>query len=133
MMLRVLGPKRFAGVLAPKLFPRPEQAALRQKMQERIAANDPSAYLRATRGIMGWSVLHRLKDVTCPVLVLASDRDYTPLSEKRAYVDRLADARLKEVKDSGHAAPLDQPLQIVEAATDFFSEVESAGGSRPQG
>lgn len=132
-LLGLLGPKRFAGMLAPKLFPRPEQAELRRKMQERIGANDPSAYLRATRGIMGWSVLHRLKDVTCPVLVLASDRDYTPLSEKRAYVDKLRDARLKEVRDSGHAAPLDQPLQIVEAATAFFAEIERASGPRPQG
>lgn len=127
VLLRVLGPKALARVLVPKLFPKPEQAELRRATSARFAANDPSAYLRATRGLIGWSVLPRLGDITCPVLVLSSDRDYTPHAAKQAYVDRLAHARLQEVRDSGHAAPLDQPLQIVEAATAFLSELKAPG------
>lgn len=124
LLLRTLGPRTLARVIAPKLFPKPEQAELRRRAVEAIGANEPDAYLRATRGLVGWSVLERLKDISCPVLVLASDRDYTPLSAKKAYVDRLADARLVELKDSGHAAPIDQPGQIVDAVKGFFLEVE---------
>lgn len=124
LLLKTLGPRALARMLAPRLFPKPEQAELRRKVVEAIGANEPDAYLRATRGLVGWTVLERLKDISCPVLVLSSDRDYTPLSVKKAYVDRLVDARLQELKDSGHAAPLDQPEQLVEAVKGFFLEVE---------
>jgi len=124
LMLKYLGPKRLARVLAPKLFPKPEQAELRRRVEEGIGSNDPDVYLRATQGLIGWSVLDRIKKVSCPVLVLASDRDYTPLSAKKAYVDLLGNARLQVVTDSGHAAPMDQPVQIVEAVKGFLLEAE---------
>ena len=124
-ILRVLGPRRLAQVIATKLFPKPEQAALRQQLQESLGANDPSAYLRATRGLIGWSVQDQLSQVRCPVLVLASDRDYTPLSAKQAYVKLLANARLQEVTDSGHASPVDQPEKISAAVLQFLREVEA--------
>ncbi|QRN97771.1 alpha/beta fold hydrolase [Archangium violaceum] len=123
-ILKLLGPRTLARVIAPKLFPKPEQAELRRRVVESLGANEPDAYRRATRGLAGWTVLERLKDITCPVLVLASDRDYTPLSVKKAYVDLLGNARLQELKDSGHAAPLDQPEQIVEAVKGFYRELE---------
>jgi pimeloyl-ACP methyl ester carboxylesterase len=126
LLLKMLGPKGMARVLAKKLFPKPEQAELRRRVGEAIGANEPGAYQRATRGLIGWSVLERLKEISCPVLVLASDRDYTPLSAKQAYVDLLADARLLVLTDSGHAAPLDQPGQIVQAVEAFFAELEGA-------
>lgn len=124
-MLKLLGPRAFGKVLARKLFPKPEQAELRQQLQDTIAANDPSAYLRATRGLIGWSVQDQLSQIRCPVLVLASDRDYTPLSAKQEYVKLLPHARLQEVSDSGHAAPADQPEQIIAAVQKFLREVET--------
>ncbi|WNG25327.1 alpha/beta fold hydrolase [Cystobacter fuscus] len=124
LLLKTLGPRILARLIAPKLFPKPEQAALRQRVEESIGANEPGAYQRATRGLVGWSVLDRLKEISCPVLVLASDHDYTPLSAKKAYASLLADARLQELRDSGHAAPIDQPGQILDAVKGFFAEVE---------
>jgi 3-oxoadipate enol-lactonase len=54
------------------------------------------------------------------VLVLAADRDYTPVSAKEAYIPRLADARLVVLHDSGHASPMDQPGQVNQALLDFW-------------
>ncbi|XXF78687.1 alpha/beta hydrolase [Myxococcaceae bacterium GXIMD 01537] len=123
-VLRLLGPQGMAKVLAPKLFPKPEQEALRRKALESIGANEPDAYLRATRGLRGWSVRARLHEVVCPVLVLASDGDYTPLSAKQDYVAHLDEARLQVVRDSCHAAPMDQPEQVIDAVEPFLREVE---------
>jgi len=124
-ILKVLGPRAFGKMLAPKLFPKPEQAKLRQQMQDTIAANDPGAYQRSTRGLIGWSVQEQLPELRCPVLVLASDRDYTPLSAKQAYVQLLPHARLQVITDSGHASPMDQPEQIIAAVRQFLQEVEA--------
>ncbi|MBZ4332511.1 alpha/beta fold hydrolase [Corallococcus sp. AS-1-12] len=132
LVLRLLGPRGLAKRVAPKLFPKPEQEALRQRAIESLGANAPDVYLRATRGLIGWSVQERLKDITCPVLVLHSERDYTPLSTKQAYAGQLADAWLQVLTDSGHAAPVDQPGQVAGAVERFLREVESPGRmSRP--
>jgi 3-oxoadipate enol-lactonase len=131
-VLRVLGPQALAKRIAPRLFPKPEQAPLRQRAIESLGANAPDVYLRATRGLAGWSVLERLKDVACPVLVLHSERDYTPLATKQAYTALLKDAWLQVLTDSGHAAPVDQPGQVVAVVERFLREVESPGRmSRP--
>ncbi len=126
LVLRLRGPMGMAKMLAPRLFPKPEQADLRQRVLDTIGHNDADAYLRATRGLLGWSVLERVKDIACPVLVLHSERDYTPLSEKQAYVGLLQDARLQVLSDSGHAAPMDQPERVAEAVETFLREVEGA-------
>lgn len=120
-LLRLGGPAYLARLLAPRLFPKPEQAELRQRLQTSIAANDPDAYLRATRGLIGWTVLDRLAEIRCPVLCLASDHDYTPLSAKRAYLSLLSSAQLEVIRDSGHAAPMDQPAQVIAAIKGFLS------------
>lgn len=122
-LLRVLGPAGLARVVAGKLFPKPEQAALRQQIEERLAQNDKDVYLRATRGLIGWSVLDRLSEIACPVLVLASDRDYTPVHLKEAYAARISGAQVEVLKDSGHAAPAENPDQVLDAIERFLRRV----------
>lgn len=125
LLLRTLGPRRLAAMVAKKLFPKPEQAALRQRVQDALGKNDRDVYMRATRGLIGWTVLPRIREIACPVLVLASDGDYTPVSMKKVYVDLLKDARLEVIKDSGHAAPIDQPAQVIEKLTRFLQALAS--------
>lgn len=120
LMLRLLGPAGLARMIARKLFPKPEQAALRRGVEERLAQNDPDVYRRATHGLIGWTVQDRLAEIKCPVLVLASERDYTPIATKESYVAQLKDARLQVIKDSGHAAPGDQPEQVSSAILAFL-------------
>ena len=71
--------------------------------------------------------------LNAPVLVVASERDYTPVAFKQAYASRLRDARLVELADSGHLASLDQPVRLAEAALAFLAEVEGAGGVETAG
>jgi 3-oxoadipate enol-lactonase len=120
----LLGPRGMARILGPRLFPGPDQSALRARFEQALAASDPSAYRRATLGLMGWSVVHRLHEISCPVLVVASERDYTPVAFKQEYMRQLRDARLHVLEDSGHLASLDQPVHLAEAVLAFLDEVE---------
>lgn len=122
-VLKHFGSRCLAALIAPKLFPKPEQAALRRRVQEALGSNDQDVYLRATQGLIGWTVLPRVGEIRCPVLCLASDRDYTPVSTKRAYVRLLTNARLEEIKDSGHAAPMDQPEQVSASILRFLGSL----------
>jgi pimeloyl-ACP methyl ester carboxylesterase len=107
-LARFSGPTRTAHFLSRRLFPKPEQEPLRAQFIERWSANDPAAYLASMRALVGWSVLERVGEIGCPVLVISGDRDYTPAEAKREYTARLPRAELIVIEDSGHATPIDQ-------------------------
>lgn len=119
-VIRIKGLAALGPIIAGRLFPKPEQAPLRETFTRRFAENDRRAYEHTMRAIGNFDVSDRLDHIRCPVLVLASDRDYTPVSAKEAYVGRLADARLVVVHDSGHASPMDQPHRVNEALLAFW-------------
>lgn len=121
-LVRLFGLPALAGMLAGKLFPKPEQQTLRDLVSERIAGNDRTSYLHAMRAIPGWSSLPAVQTRDTPLLVIAGDRDYTPLAYKQAYVRELRNARLEVVEDSGHATPLDQPDRLNALLLDFIAE-----------
>ncbi|SRR6266545_6118476 len=106
------GMRAMGQALSANLFPRPEQASLRETFVERWAANDPEAYIHATRSMLGWDVTDRLSALQCPTLVIAADQDYSPAAVKEAYVKRIPDAQLVVMPDARHAVPMEQPEQF---------------------
>src|SRR3990167_4738394 len=112
VLIRLFGLKAMGRLLARKLFPHAEQGELRRRTAMRIGTNDRISYLHAIRAILGWSALPAVNGVDTPMLIVAGDRDYTPLAYKQAYVVQLRNAELQVVSDSGHATPLDQPERL---------------------
>ncbi|MDX1366780.1 alpha/beta hydrolase [Pseudomonas sp.] len=121
---RLLSLDTIAKALGKLLFPKPEQAELRRKIEERWPLNDKRAYLASLDAIIGWGVRERLARITCPTLVIAADRDYTPITQKEAYVKEMPNARLLVIEDSRHATPLDQPQRFNSSLLAFLAEVE---------
>ena len=78
-LARLFKPARTAQFLGPRLFPKAEQAELREQFIAQWAQNDPRAYRAAMRALVGWSVLDRVGWLHCPTLVISGDRDYTCL------------------------------------------------------
>jgi 3-oxoadipate enol-lactonase len=129
---RVLGLRGMAKMIAKRLFPKPEQIGLQRAFIARLAANDRHCYLASLRAIFaGWSVADRLADIRCPVLVLASDHDYTPVALKQAYAARLPNARVVVVPDSRHALPMEKPREFNAAVATFLAGLPSGDIGRP--
>ena len=124
LLARLLPLETLAKALGKLLFPRPEQAELRRKVEQRWPRNDKRAYLASLDAIIGWGVRERLQRITCPTLVISADRDYTPIEHKQAYVTELPDARLQVIDNSRHATPLDQPQRFNTVLLDFLAEVD---------
>jgi 3-oxoadipate enol-lactonase len=120
---RLLSLETIAKGLGKLLFPKPEQVELRLKIERRWPRNDKRAYLSSLDAIIGWGVRDRLSHITCPVLVISGDRDYTTVASKEAYVRELADARLVVIADSRHATPMDQPALFNAQLLSFLSEI----------
>ncbi len=121
LVTQVLGVRRTGQLLAERLFQKPEQGRLRQQFEERWAENDKQAYLAAIDAIAGWSVEEQLDQITCPVLVVAADEDYTPVSDKRDAVARIPDARLVVIPDSRHATPVEQAEMFNRELKEFLA------------
>lgn len=124
LLARLLPLETLAKALGKLLFPRPEQAELRHKVEQRWPRNDKRAYLASLDAIIGWGVRERLQRITCPTLVISADRDYTPIEHKQAYVTELPEARLQVIDNSRHATPLDQPQRFNTVLLDFLGEVD---------
>jgi len=119
-VVRIFGMRALARMVAGPLFPKPEQAELRKKFEDHVAENDPKAYLASLSAINGWSVAERIGNIACPVLIVASDHDYTPVAWKRAYAAQIPGAHVAVLEDSRHAGPLDQPDQFNRVVLEFL-------------
>ncbi|MBI4674254.1 MAG: alpha/beta fold hydrolase [Chloroflexi bacterium] len=124
-VVKQMGMRAMGDVLAPRLFPKPEQAALRETFRARWAENDPRAYIDATLTMADWNVLARVGEIQCPTLVIAADQDYTPVAMKEAYIQRMPNAKLVVLADSHHAVPMEHPEEFNAAVIEFLDSVNS--------
>lgn len=122
-LARLFKPARTAQFLGPRLFPKAEQAELREMFIAQWAQNDPQAYRAAMRALVGWSVLDRVAGLRCPTLVISGDRDYTPPSYKEGYTALIPGARLVVIEDSGHATPIDQAERFNACVLEFLGDL----------
>lgn len=127
VIVRWLGMRRWGEVLAERLLPGEEHEAKRAVMVERWARNDKSAYLRALSALVGWSVTSRLPAIACPVLVVASDQDYTPVAWKERYTALMAKASMVVIPDTRHMMPVERPQPFHDVLLPFLA---TAGGTR---
>lgn len=108
-MLDLFGMRKTGELLSRVLFIKPEQESLRKLFVQRWAENDRRAYRESLKAIINWDVEARLGEIQCPVLVVASDEDYLPLDEKRAYTKKIPHARLVVIDDARHAVTVEKP------------------------
>lgn len=122
LIVKMLGMKKMGEVLAKRLFIKPEQEELRQKLASRWAENDKKAYLSSLKTLKNWSVMERLHEIKCPTLVISSDEDYTPLSDKEEYTALIPNAKLVVIEDSRHAVSVEKPEEFNTILMDFLKE-----------
>jgi pimeloyl-ACP methyl ester carboxylesterase len=123
-ILRTKGIAGMGAILAPRLFPGPDLAAMRDTFIQRFSRNDQRAYTAALQSVIGWSVTDRLGEIACPVLVVSADQDYTPVANKEAYVTRIRGARLVVIPDSRHALPMERPQKFNAVLAKFLAANE---------
>lgn len=121
--VHVLGMRRVGQLLANRLFVKPGQENLRREFVKRWSQNDKQAYLWTIDAIMGWSVWDRLSSIPSPTLLISSDEDYTPISEKNRIAAQMPCADLAVVEDARHALPVEKPAAFNAVVDDFLTDV----------
>ena len=120
LIVKMMGMRKMGKVLAKRLFIKPEQEELRERMASRWAENDKKAYLSSLKTLKNWSVLERLREIKCPTLVVSSDEDYTPLSAKEEYTAMIPNAKLVVIEDARHAVSVEKPEEFNTILMDFL-------------
>jgi len=106
-LVRTLGLRRTARMIANRLFPHEDQAPKRQRVIDVIGANPRAAYLATIHALIGWSALDRLSTLRCPALIIAAEFDYTPLADKRIEAAHFPSVDFVVIPGSRHGTPFD--------------------------
>jgi pimeloyl-ACP methyl ester carboxylesterase len=107
--LHTVGMEPLANEIAAGMFPEDEQEELRNAFFERASKNPVDAYYNSFITLMDWGIGEKIKNIDVPTLVIASDNDYTPVSLKENYTQKMKNARLEVVRNSRHGVTMDQP------------------------
>ncbi|WP_178986223.1 alpha/beta fold hydrolase [Winogradskyella helgolandensis] len=91
------------------MFPEDHQVALRDEFEARCKKNDYNAYYKSFVSLMDWGLGEQINNIKTRTLVVCSDMDYTPVSFKEDYVNRMQNASLVVIKNSRHGVVIDQP------------------------
>jgi pimeloyl-ACP methyl ester carboxylesterase len=121
LVVRFLGMRKMGTILADMLLPEPDQKDLHDTLIARWAENDRRAYLASLKALSGWSVAERIGEIRCPVLVVAADQDYTPVSLKEAYARQIPGAEVALIRNSRHLTPIDQAEAFNEVLLGFLN------------
>ena len=108
--------------LSKNLFPKESQAAVRETFVERWAENGTKPYIASLLSMSGWSVVDKLGSIRCPALIIAADKDYSPVAVKEAYVKLMPDAHLVVIPDAHHATPIEEPERFDAVLAPFLAD-----------
>jgi pimeloyl-ACP methyl ester carboxylesterase len=123
LAVRLLGMQRAARLAAARLFPESWQQAMRIHAAAAMGAIKRSDYLGLGFALTRWTVVDRLHLIRCPVLMLAAEKDFTPLPEK-VTLARTLRATLMIIRGSRHGTPFDS-VEVTNAALRAFLRGES--------
>lgn len=121
IMMFLFGPKRLSAAVSARLFPAPEQAALRQRVAMRNGRNSRWVYLRTIPRVVRWSVTDRLAELRMPTLILAAEFDYFPVEEAVRFAGAIPAARLDIMQGLHHSAPIEAPARFNPLVLDFLA------------
>ncbi len=109
LLVHLVGLPAQAGVVARRVFPRPQEAALREQVVQRISQADPRAYRAAMRSLGLFNSLPRLKEIRVSTLVISGEADTTVQVEaQRQLAEGIPGARQVVIPEGGHAVAVDQ-------------------------
>lgn len=122
-LVHVVGLEQQARLVARRVFPAPEQEALREMAAARIARADPRAYRAAMRALGMVNLHRRLHEIRAPTLVVTGEKDSTVSPEQqRTLAEGIAGAQQVLIAGGGHALAIDQAEAFNSVLLAFLQE-----------
>ena len=123
LLVYLVGFPSQARTVTKRIFPKPDQEALRQELYREIMQSDPSAYRSVMAALARFDVSKRLCEIQAPTLILTGESDTTvPPKDQAALLVGIHSARQICVPDAGHAMIAEQPEIFNHLLLDFLLE-----------
>ena len=120
IIIKDQGFEALAETISKGMFPDESQQQWRKEFFQRIIDNDEDAYLHTFGSLMKWGLDDKVSEIKQPTLVIASDMDYTSVEYKKAYANKMDNAKLVVVEKSRHGIVLDQAQKLNEELLKFL-------------
>ena len=121
-LVRLIGLRNTAKLVARRLFPHPEQAPKRDRVVQVVGSNPKWAYLASVNALIGWSALERLHALHVPTLIIAAESDYTPIADKHVEAKHFPQAEIVVIPDSRHGTPFDATEKFNACVLEFLAQ-----------
>ncbi len=122
VVVHFVGLRKQADLVARRVFPRPNQAPLRQTFIQQVMQADPRAYRAAMRALGLCNLAPRLGELRMPVLVITGAQDTTvPPAAQRHLVESISGARQVVISGAGHAVSVEQPDEFNRVLLEFLT------------
>jgi 3-oxoadipate enol-lactonase len=123
IIFKIMPFAKMGEVIGKTILPGPEHEETRKIFLSRFIENDPKAYYEAFLSVFNWSVTEYLSSVKCPVLVISSEFDNTPVAAKKPFVKLMPNAKLAVIKDAHHGVNIECPDKFNETVMNFLSSL----------
>lgn len=107
--------------IAEGMFPESHQQDWKEEFKKRVISNDEDAYLKTFAELMKWGIGDEVSKIHHQTLVIASDKDYTPVDYKKSYTEKMKNAQLVEIQNSRHGVVLDAAEKLNQELLKFLS------------
>ena len=98
-----------AGLVARRMFPRPEQEYLRKELIQQILQSNEHVYRQAMQSLALFDVHTRLDEIRMPTLVISGENNSTvPIANQIELANGIQGAKHVVIPDAGHALIVDQ-------------------------
>ncbi len=121
IMAYTFGIRAQAGIVARRIFPKPEQESLRQDLIRQVAQANPRAYRGAMMALGQFDVEDLLSTLQVPTLVITGSEDTNiPPENQQPLVERIPGARQVVIQGGGHAVSADSPEAFNQVILEFL-------------
>lgn len=120
LLVQTVGLPSQARLVARRIFPKPEQEALRQELYKQILQADPRAYKGAILALARFNVQHRLSQVRAPTLIVTGDEDTTVSPRNQAALLNIPGACQVVIHGAGHGVIGDHAAEFNRVLLDFL-------------
>ena len=121
IVINTVGLPAQARVVARRIFPGADKAALRELLIKTISHADPRAYRKAMSSLGMFNSVKRLGEIKAPTLVVTGADDTTVQpARQQLLANGIANAHYIIIPKAGHAVPVDQAEQFNREMLNFF-------------
>ena len=121
-LVHLIGIETQAEFVAERLFPKPEQALLRNSFKEQICQSNPSGYRSTMRSLAFFDARADAKEIQTPTFVITGENDTVVPPRSQTELARLIPgSQQKIIRDSGHAVTVEKPDRYNQLLLEFLS------------